>query len=254
MRRPLRLAIALSLTGLLLAADMSPLPPHRPAVAAGADTASAADPQAATFYLGELHRLQQAGIGRQGRLGELLTPLFAAATTRSAGGDPAAENRALLGLLAGWASGRTLWARDGARLADYRLTLGGRRDLGRHFLVSAAIAASGETALSHLVGLLKEIADTGSGSGFSFADIAADRAGARFGELATRSPDEARELQRRVATGLADTELLPAVGDLPENLDGTAFRARFGTPAGESYRALIAEIDRRIASLPLYAR
>ena len=46
--------------------------------------------------------------------------------------------------------------------------------------------------LSDVIGLYKEIEDSRGGSGFSFNDIAADRAGTRFGEKAVASEDSAR--------------------------------------------------------------
>jgi uncharacterized protein YfiM (DUF2279 family) len=250
-----RFVIVLSLSGLLsAAAQLSAIPPAGPAPDVSVGGSSPFADPAADFYHAELLRLQGAGIGREGRLGELLAPLFAAAAARSREHDPVTENRALLGILAGWATGRSGPPGPDGRPFDFRMTLAGRRDLAQHFLISAAIAASGETALSRLVGLMKEIADSNGGSGFSFADIAADRAGVCFGEAATRTHDSARELQRRMADGIEDAELLPPVDDMPEQLDRAALSEHFGGPGGTAYRALIAEIDRRIASLTLYSR
>lgn len=253
MRSPLRFVIAISLLGLLSAVGylaMRPVTAPSPPDRAGATPPAQRTTQ--TFYREELLRLQGAGIGRDGRLSALLVPLFATAEMRSRNADPVAENLALLDVLAGWAGGRPAPDPANGRLADFRLTLAGRRDLARHFLVSAGLAARGETALSHLVGLIKEIADADGGTGFSFADIAADRAGAHFGATATGSPDGARGLQRRLAVGIDDAQLLPPVNDLPERLDRDMLRERFGAPGSESYQALVAEIDRRILALGLY--
>ncbi|HQU63337.1 MAG TPA: hypothetical protein PKY85_09350, partial [Nitrosomonas sp.] len=57
------------------------------------------------------------------------------------------------------------------------ITLDGRQDFAQHFIVSAAITAYADTFLSNAIGLYKEIDDARNGSGFSFNDIAADRAG-----------------------------------------------------------------------------
>lgn len=46
------------------------------------------------------------------------------------------------------------------------------------------LAAYAGTPLADVVGLFKEMEDSRGGSGLSFNDIAADRAGTRMGELA----------------------------------------------------------------------
>ena len=58
------------------------------------------------------------------------------------------------------------------------------------------------------------------------AKIAADRAGRRFGQLAVRAP---QRLQQAVAGGLADSDLLPDVSDLPEYLRAEQFVQRYGS-------------------------
>jgi hypothetical protein len=83
--------------------------------------------------------------------------------------------------------------------------------------------------------------------------VAANRAGTRFGELAL---EQAQELQRRVAGGangraLRDEDLIPAVADLPEFMPEAEFRKRFGGIGAPAYEAMLSDIDRRIAGLPL---
>ena len=192
--------------------------------------------------------------GTSAPLAPLLRALFDRARERSDGGaDAAAENRAALLTLTLFASGRTVEtvlpaARDWPRPPPLRLTLAGREDFALHFLISAAIAVDGTSPLSHAVGVYKEVTDARGGSGFSFDDIAADRAGTRFGELARRHP---RELQERLAAGVDDAALMPPWSDLPEGLPEAEFRRRFGDVGAPAYQALLAEIDRRIAALPL---
>ena len=129
------------------------------------------------------------------------------------------------------------------------LTLGGRVDLAQHFVVSAAIAAWAGNPLSRAIGLDKEIGDARGGSGFSFVDLTADRAGTRFGELAIREP---ARIADAVAAGLTDASLLPAVADLPEGLQDDEFRQRFGGIDSPAYRRISDEIDRRVAALALF--
>jgi hypothetical protein len=215
---------------------------------------ASADREALAFYLEELARLQSIGIGTRGQLVDLLQALFATAVERSRTHDPVSENTALLTVLGTWSSGRYTQrlVPEARRPRAYRLKLAGRRDFGQHFLISAALAARGDSALSDAVGLFKEIADSDGGSGFSFTDIAADRAGTRFGEIATRSKASAHELQRRVAAGLHDSQLMPPVSDLPEHLDAETFAQRFGRVGSPAYQGVMDDIENRIDRLAFY--
>lgn len=188
-------------------------------------------------------------------LAELLPPLLALAADRSDNGDAVAENRAALLVLAFHATHRPL--RQIVPAADawpaprpLVVTLQQRHDFALHFLVSALIAAQAGTPLADAVGLWKELDDArrAGGSGFSFADLAADRAGTRFGELAVREP---RRLQAGVARGLADADLMPDARDLPEFVPEREFVARYGGVGGAGYERLRAEIEARLDALPL---
>jgi hypothetical protein len=211
--------------------------------------------EALRFYHDLLVEQQDRGIGRTGALVALLEPMFRAAEARSIDRDPVEENTALLTLLGAWASQRGLDALvpdRPRRPSGFLLKLQGRRDFARHFLASAALAARSNGSLSNAVGLFKEITDAGRGSGFSFTDIAANRAGTRFGELAGSSPRSARDLQRRLAVGITDSDLMPAAADLPEHLDSDAFRQRFGHVGSPAYQAVMREIEQRIDASGLY--
>jgi hypothetical protein len=213
------------------------------------------DRDALRFYHDLLVGLQAQQVGRTGSLLGLLQPMFAAARQRSVDGDPVLQNTALLTVLGTWASRqdlRRLVPGDLVRPGGFRLKLQGRTDFAQHFLTTAALAARGDSNLSDAVGLFKEIADTDHGSGFSFSDIAADRSGTRFGELATRSPQHARELQARLAAGLDESDIMPPARDLPEHMNAEAFRSRFDHVGSPAYQAMMAEIDRRIDACSLY--
>jgi hypothetical protein len=198
-------------------------------------------------------------VGRQGNtwelpLVQLVPPLFELARQRSAaGGDAATENRAALAVLALFANGRHIGsvlpaARGWPRPRLVRLMLAGRQDFPQHFLVSAALATEGTSPLSKAIGLYKEVTDARSGSGFSFNDMAANRAGTRFGERLLQDPVL---LQTRLAGGVSDEDLIPPVQDLPEFMPEPEFVRRFGGVGAPAYKALLADIDRRIAALPL---
>ena len=193
---------------------------------------------------------------RSPSLSALMPPLFQLAVQRGADGDPSSENRAAIVVLALYATGKPLdrlaGTTAGLRSAVRRSpTLAGRQDLAQHFLVSAAIAATAGSPLADAIGLHKEVEDARGGSGFSFNDIGANRAGTRFGEAASRSAPRALELARAVAGGVAESDFMPVVADLPEQLPEAEFRRRFGGADGAGYATMIAKIDARIDELPL---
>ena len=130
-------------------------------------------------------------------------------------------------------------------------TLGGRNDLMRHFVLSAGIhaASSGRTVLG--LGELKELLDSNpGGSGFSFDDMAANLAGARFAATLLEAPrDEWPDLLTAM-TGEAD--ILPALDGLPSGLDDETFRTRFGDIDSPAYREVLAEIEGRIDALAIH--
>ncbi|MEJ2576766.1 MAG: hypothetical protein P8106_08765 [Gammaproteobacteria bacterium] len=207
-------------------------------------------------YHALLVELQRGGAGRRGSLTRILPPLFALAGERSRARDPADENRALLLVLGAWASGRRLDAllpEDAAASPPprFRLTLQGRHDFAQHYLISAALAANTDGALANAVGLFKEMSDIDRGSGFSFTDIAADRAGTRFGEAAVASAAHARRLQRKLAGAVGEGDLMPPFRDLPEHLSDTEFRTRYGGIGSAAYAEVMAEIERRLDAAPL---
>jgi hypothetical protein len=213
--------------------------------------------QAIAAYYQELATLHGAGQSRRGSLPDALKPLFALAQQRSQARDPVQENRALLAVLGAWAGGRGMdrllpAEHQPGRLRGFGLQLQRRTDFAQHFLVSAGLAANGDSLLSDAVGLYKEVRDSQHGSGFSFTDIAADRAGTRFGELASAGPEQARTVQQLLASGIAEQQLMPAARDLPEHMSASEFERRFGGVDSPAYRRMMADIEDRIARLPLY--
>ncbi len=190
-------------------------------------------------------------------LDQLLVPMLQFAAQRAASASATAENRAVLIVLAFYVNGKGLvalapQARDWPQPKQRVVTLAGRTDSPRHFMISAALAATAGSPLSDAVGLYKELDDARAGSGFSFNDIAADRAGTRFGVVAAGSAAGADKLRRAMARGLREPDLLPAIKDLPEALTQAEFTRRYGGTGQPAYQKMIAEIERRIAALPLY--
>lgn len=199
----------------------------------------------------------ESGVLRIVRLEQLLGPLMQLAAERSAGGDPVAESRAALIVLAFYVNGKGMAAlvpaaRDWPQPQRHLVTLQGRVDFPQHFTISAALAATAGSPLANVVGLYKELEDARVGSGFSFNDIAADRAGTRFGELAVAGRPAFERIAQVVAKGLRESDLIPDVRDLPEFLSEAEFVRRFGGVGAPQYEAMMAGIEQRIAGLPLY--
>lgn len=140
-------------------------------------------------------------------------------------------------------------ARHWPRVRWLKLTLQGRNDSAQHFVVSAALAAWAGEPAANAIGLYKEIDDSRGGSGFSFADLAADRAGTRFGE---RLIGDSSRVDAALAGALTDGDLLPPLAALPEGFSSTEFKAHFGDRDSPAYRRLSDEIERRLDELPLY--
>lgn len=140
-------------------------------------------------------------------------------------------------------------ARNWPPLRPVTMMLAGRNDSAQHFVVSATLAAWAGEPVADAIGLYKELADARHGSGFSFADLAADRAGTRFGELLNQNNPR---LENLLKSEMHDRDLVPALGDLPESINAIEFQRHFGSTSSPAYRALTAEIERRLDTMPLY--
>jgi hypothetical protein len=190
-------------------------------------------------------------------LADLLAPLFQLAKELSQAGNPIEENRAAIFVLTFYVTGKQLdaiipEAKKWPQPQPYRVILSGREDTPKHFMVSAAVAAKAGGPLADALGIYKELADSRGGSGFSFNDIAADRAGTRFGELAANDQASARILQNRLAAQVREKDIMPPAEDLPENMQAAEFKRRFGGVDAPEYKKMMVEIERRIAALPFY--
>jgi hypothetical protein len=126
-------------------------------------------------------------------------------------------------------------------------TLRGREDWARHYCLSAALTLVATPFISESGGLIKEQLDALTrGSGFSFADLAADRAGVRFARAATDSEAAALKMQKNLQNGYSVDDYFPAVADLPENLTTEQFRHNYGGAGAPRYRRVVDEIDARL--------
>lgn len=201
-----------------------------------------------------------AEIERQGvklSFASLVQATFQEARARSPSTDPVAENRAAIVVLAAYVNGSSLStfapeAVDWVKSRRVRLKIHSRRDFVQHFTTSAALAVAGGGAMSNTIGLYKEVDDADGGSGFSFRDLAADKAGTQFGQTAVESESSAMRLQDRIERGIDDLALIPNISDLEENMSDAEFKQRYGGIDGNEYERVVQDIDRRIAESALY--
>lgn len=195
------------------------------------------------------------------QLADLLTHLLDTASGRGPGSDPVTENRALILALAAYTNGRSIRQLGDPATQEpaaarpeifHRVLLRGRRELAQHFMSSAALASQTGNAFSDLVGLFKEASDSRGGSGFSFADFAANRAGTRFAERATQDAGSAVAVQDFARKGLTEDDFMPSIEDLPEGLSQDAFAVSIHDTNGAAYRSLVERIERRIDAGALF--
>jgi hypothetical protein len=198
--------------------------------------------------------------GDADRFARLMELAFAYAEDNSHGVDPVFPNQAAilaLGVILGDDRVATVARREvysgraGERAAiRQQVRVHDRSDLSQHFWVSAALTVLSDAERALTVGIAKEMKDsTPGGSGFSFVDMLANKAGIRFAVVATQDADSARDLQLRIAKGVDTADFFPSIDGLPEGLSQDDFHFGFGGIGGPETRRLFGEIERRVAAL-----
>jgi hypothetical protein len=190
-------------------------------------------------------------------LAELFQPLFKQAYQRSTPETAILENRAVLIAISTYVNKSEIQTYIPFDISpstpkQYPASLYKRPDMAKHFMASAVLAASGAETLANMLGQNKELDDAKHGSGFSFIDLASDRAGLKFGKIATSSPAKARELQKTISNIKDYTSFMPDVRDLPENMNDIEFKNKFESVSSVKYQNMLKKIDDRISSLPIY--
>ena len=232
-------------------------------------------------YNEQLMKISRTIDGHRSSLIRFLQPLFQMAKERTiAGSDPVAENRAVILTLTIYSIGMDMnrFVRRPPRVMNLtivepgghektvspkeikkvprsqrvKFTLMQRNDLALHFLVSAAITVSAGGGMSDLLGLFKEMDDSRGGSGFSFADLTADRAGVKMAEVAMGPSFRANLLQQQMSEALKESDFMPRVDNLPEGIMELEFKTRYQDLDSESYRMIDDEIERRISACQIY--
>lgn len=127
-------------------------------------------------------------------------------------------------------------------------TLYGRRDLLLHFLVSCYLTGSLGARAAEAAGLMKEFADARGDSGFSFADLAADKAGVRFAVSVLHNEVSLQQ----VAENFTVSDYMPSIHGLPEGLSLQEIMAVSESDSQSTYARLLDEINARLTALPAY--
>ncbi|MFZ4502700.1 MAG: hypothetical protein ACOYM1_01995 [Methylovulum sp.] len=191
-------------------------------------------------------------------LAELLKPLFTMAQQRSSTTNPIVENRLAIIAINEYInknSSQFLFATQAEKqLQHYTVFLYKRGDLAQHFIASASLSATLNNHLSVTLGEQKELRDAKMGSGFSFIDLAADKAGSYFGEMATLSLETAQLIQKNMSAIKDYRDFMPDPRDLPENINHADFLKNYGSVNAENYKKLTTLIDQKISSMPIYAK
>lgn len=167
------------------------------------------------------------------------------------GAATVAENRAALvavamlavGPSAGQLASNPDIAAPACQAETGRIELAGRRDLAKHWSLSAALGATFGGDIGQAMGNWKELSDSlAGGSGFSFVDLAADRAGLQVGRIAVDT-GTAPAIRRELRTA-NNQDLLPLDAKaLAEGMSNEEFVARYGSIDSANYAAKLARID-----------
>lgn len=217
------------------------------------------DTEVVRVYYQQLCHFQKHSSKQNNRsMGAYLSHTFDFAQQRSEqNNDAAEENRAALLALAIFMGSEKFDTFIGAldqttcKPAKGYISVADRNDLRLHFIFSAALQVIANSGVSFSIGELKELLDSrGGGSGFSFADLAADRAGIRFAELAIDDAG-AKHLQKMAAELTKEAVFFPTIADLPEGIRQQEFEQQGGIES-EFYNKHLAIIEQRIDTLKLF--
>jgi hypothetical protein len=180
---------------------------------------------------------------------------MALATERGGAGDPQAESRAAIAVVAFYVNGKGLTAivpsaKDWPQPVAKTVTLNGRTDSPQHFTESAALAAHAGGPLSDAIGLYREVDDSRRGSGFS----------KRRGRPRRRSSARSLRIIGRERAHLATTrigmrgesDLMPEVAICPSTCPKPSSSVASAVSGAPAYQRMMQDIERRVAACPLY--
>jgi hypothetical protein len=122
-----------------------------------------------------------------------------------------------------------------------------RHDLAQHFAVSAALTALLGARAAETAGLLKELLDAEpGGSGFSFADLAADLSGVAFAQRLLDDPARLAGIEKRFTVAAF---VVPPRG-LTEDLTIEQFTKQYGGVRDARFRKELETLRKKVRALP----
>lgn len=145
------------------------------------------------------------------------------------------------------------------RIPPVPASIHGRFDWPKHWTLSAAISVGAGVQLSQAAGEWKELADSlsrqsqfaiGDPSGFSMADLAADRAGFQAANAAVQ-PDSAGRLAAELARATPEQLLPQELVQREDGLTNKQFVERYGGVDDPRFNARVREIDSVLAKTGL---
>ncbi len=125
-------------------------------------------------------------------------------------------------------------------------TLHGRRDLVRHFFLSAYLAVAFNSDAAEAAGLTKELLDARRSSGFSYVDLSADLAGIHWAEQLVQG---AVTLEA-VAGHFSVDHCMPPIDGLPEGVHWSQLQVQLQGKGDGSYESFKNQIRARLSRLP----
>lgn len=220
------------------------------------------DPETIQIYYARLVEIDSNFAGlRNVSLANFTGPLFQTAKDRSGFGDPTVENQAaILAMVIYFGDARfeklTGKVRTGVlkfhKPKTRGVLLAKRGDLLLHFIISAGLKIVSDSGIAAAIGEFKELLDSDGGSGFSFVDLAADKTGVRFAEVATNDEQGAKNLQNILAGATTEATFFPDIKGLPEGMNEKTFNHLYGGVSGDKYKEMVQKIEHRIAEKPAY--
>ena len=125
-------------------------------------------------------------------------------------------------------------------------TIRGRADLWKHFVLGAMIAGLFGADTAEAVGIAKEAADARSGSGFSFADLAAGFAGIRFAQHVQRE----KGAIGRLSIEFEIAQFVPETKRLPEGIGWNDFQRDYGSTNDPRFHQAVAAVRELVDRMP----
>ncbi len=208
------------------------------------------DKETIVYYLNELNKVKSS------ELAPYVGASFSLAQERSKYNDPVEENTAVLWALAikfGDYHFASLMGLKANKSYSAVPTTRGRVDLTQHFIYSAILDQLGDLDVGLAIGEAKELLDSlKGGSGFSFSDLAADKAGLKISHFSTSNKNNALYTQKLLANVTTEDAYFPFIHDLPDGFKDKDYQKVISSIESKNYRYVETEIDKRINKLAVY--